>query len=97
MNAIEKHLSLLGFKAKDKVTGFEGIITSIAFDLYGCIQAILNSEMNKDGKLGDQYWFDISRLQIKSKKSVISQPNFTQGYQAEGKQGFAEKPIFNKI
>ena len=37
-------LKLLGLKVKDKVTGFTGIITSVSFDLYGCIQVIITPE-----------------------------------------------------
>ena len=34
------HLELLGQKVEDKVTGFRGVVTTISFDLYGCIQAV---------------------------------------------------------
>ena len=36
---IKKHLDLLGHKVKDKVSGFQGVVISMSFDLYGCIQA----------------------------------------------------------
>lgn len=32
-----KHIDLLGLKAEDKVTGFKGVITTLSFDLYGCV------------------------------------------------------------
>lgn len=89
---MNQHLSLLGMRVKDKVTGFTGVVTSIAFDLYGCIQAVINPGVDKDGKLQDQTWFDVGRLEIISDKPVIEQPNFESGRQAEGKQGPAEKP-----
>lgn len=89
---MNQHLSLLGMRVKDKVTGFTGVVTSIAFDLYGCIQAVINPGVDKDGKLQDQTWFDVSRLEIVRDNPVIQQPNFESGRQAEGKQGPAEKP-----
>ena len=36
---IKKHLDLLGHKVKDKVSDYTGVVISISFDLYGCIQA----------------------------------------------------------
>ena len=52
-----KPMELLGFRAEDRVTGFKGVVTSVSFDLYGCIQVALNPGMNKDGKLEDGHWF----------------------------------------
>jgi hypothetical protein len=93
---IKKHLSLLGLKVKDKVTGFTGIVTSVSFDLYGCIQAIVNPGMDKDGKQKDSHYFDINRLEIKSNKPVMDVPNFDYGAIANGEKGPAEKPRFIK-
>ena len=90
---VKEHLDKLGLKAIDKVTGFKGVIDSIAFDLYGCIQASLKPDIDKDGKIRESYWFDIARLRITSKETVMNPPNFDFGIQAEGKQGAAEKPF----
>lgn len=93
---VKKHLSLLGFRVRDKVTGFSGVVTSIAFDLYGCIQAIVNPGIGVDGKLGEQTWFDIARLEVVSQGTVMMPPDFDYGLVAEGLKGSAEKPAFNK-
>jgi hypothetical protein len=93
---VKKHLDLLGMKAEDKVTGFAGVITSISFDLYGCIQAIVNPGVDKDGKLKDQCWFDIARLKITGESPVMDRPDFQLGQLAEAKKGPAEKPAFTK-
>lgn len=93
---IQKHLSLLGKRVRDKVTGKEGVVASVGFDLYGCIQAIVNPGMEKDGKLGDSIWFDVSRLEIKSDIPVMDPPNYIFGPVAEGLKGPAEKPAFSK-
>lgn len=89
---IKQHLELLGMTVEDRVTGFKGIVASVSFDLYGCIQAIVNPGMEKSGKLGEQVWFDVNRLKVISKGPVMNRPDFDFGPQADGKQGPAEKP-----
>ena len=93
---VKIHLNLLGMKVEDKVTGFKGVVASISFDLYGCVQAIVNPGADKDGKLMEQCWFDVSRLALASDEPVMERPDFEYGPQAEGKQGAAEKPMFMK-
>lgn len=89
---VQKHMSKLGFKAKDKVTGFEGVITSVAFDLYGCIQYIVCPFAASEGKLESSRYFDVARVEVKGKKPVMPQPDFVDGPVAEGRKGPAEKP-----
>jgi hypothetical protein len=93
---VKKHLDLLGMTAEDKVTGFKGVIASISFDLYGCIQAIINPGIDKDGKLKDQCWFDIGRLKITGKSPVMDRPDFQPSPVPGQKKGPAEKPAFTK-
>jgi len=89
---IKKNLDLLGLKAKDKVTSLSGVIESISFDLYGCIQAVIRPDtLDKDGKIQEGRWIDVARLKIINKKPVMDVPNFDYGIQAEGKQGPADK------
>lgn len=89
---VKKHLGMLGLKVKDRVTGYKGVVASIGFDLYGCVQAIVNPGADKTGKLQDSQWFDVSRLEVLDAKPVMPLPNFEYGPQAEGKQGAAERP-----
>lgn len=89
----ELHFKLLGLKVKDSVTGFKGVVTGLCFDLYGCIQAVVTPPVDKDGKTFDGRWFDITRLEILSKKPVMELPDFAQGYVSEGKKGCADKSI----
>lgn len=77
---------------RDKVTGFSGIVASVGFDLYGCIQAIVNPGLDKDGKMKDSVWFDVGRLEKTGGNRVMSPPDFEDGQQAQGLQGPAEKP-----
>lgn len=53
----------LGLRAKDKVTGFEGVITGRAQYLTGCDQYVLVPQ-HKDGQLQKSEWFDEGRLEI---------------------------------
>jgi hypothetical protein len=53
-----------GKKAKDKVTGFEGIITAKCLYMYGCSQYLLTPPIDKDGKKRDGEWFDTGRIEI---------------------------------
>lgn len=93
---VNEHLNKLGLKVKDRVTGFSGVVTSIAFDLYGCIQALVHPGINSDGVVKDQSWFDIARLEVVCFDRVMNRPNFEYGDVANGLKGPAEKPAFNK-
>lgn len=96
MSQPQVHLSLLGLRVRDRVSGFEGVVASVCFDLYGCIQAIVHPGLQADGKLGDQSWFDVNRLEIVSAEPVMNRPNFEFGEVAKGNKGAAEKPAFGK-
>jgi hypothetical protein len=93
MDTYRKHIELLGYKAQDKVTGYKGVIDSVCFDLYGCVQVSLKPPMDKDGKIQSGHWFDVTRLEINTKKRIVDMPNFYEGYVAEGRKGPAEKPV----
>jgi hypothetical protein len=98
MTNVQKHLELLGKRVADKVIGYTGVVTTVAFDLYGCIQIFINPGLDKDGKLKEGNWFDIARFEVLSDTPVMQRPNFETGPQAEGMQGAAEKTAmqFNK-
>lgn len=87
----KRHIELLGFKATDKITGLEGVIDSVCFDLYGCIQVSIKPQTVKDGKVAEGYWMDVTRVTIDTAKRVVDLPNFYEGYVAEGRKGPAEK------
>lgn len=93
MSQAEKYIKhLLGRKVEDRVTGIKGVVTSISFDLYGCVQALVTPYAKEDGSLGESWWFDVTRLIIKSKRLVMDIPDYNAGYIAEGKSGCAYKP-----
>ena len=90
---IKKHFNLLGYKVKDKVSDFEGVVISVSFDLYGCIQAdVRPMGLGKDGKIIVGQWLDVSRLEIVSEQPLMDVPDFEYGVIAEGKKGPANLP-----
>ena len=75
---MNEHMKLLGHKVKDAVTGFEGVVESICFDLYGCVQAIVRPPLDKKKpqELGDARYFDTKRLTAISSKPIMAVPSF---------------------
>ena len=91
---IKEHLNLLGHKVKDKVSDFEGVVISISFDLYGCIQAdVRPTTLNKDNNIIMGSWLDVNRLIVLTKKPLMDAPNFEYGDIAKGKKGPANLPM----
>jgi hypothetical protein len=76
MKQLEPHLDLLGRSARDRVTGFEGVITSVSFDLYGCIQVAISPRVDKDGKLPDGRWLDVHRVESLGGERSMPVPDF---------------------
>lgn len=68
-------VNLLGHKAKDKVTGFSGVITTVCFDLYGCVQAALTPASVDNKAPESSNWYDVNRLII-SDERVMPVPSF---------------------
>lgn len=73
---MNEYLKLLGLKVKDRVTGLEGVVTSICFDLYGCVQALVHPGLDKEGKARDLCWYDCNRLEVLDAEPVMPQPRF---------------------
>lgn len=61
----------LGQRAKDVITGFEGIVLATMQHLTGCNQVcILPQTLDKDGKRRDGEWFDDSRVEVLDDKPI---------------------------
>lgn len=92
---IKKHMKLLGLKVKDRVTGFSGIVTTVSFDLYGCIQVAVTPAAfgESKGELKTGMWFDVTRLIILDENPVMELPDFKKGYVGTGKKGCADKTM----
>ena len=57
----------LGAKAKDKITGFDGIIIGRADHITGCNTYGLKPKINKDGEIKEAEWFDEGMIVITGK------------------------------
>lgn len=66
MQNVQEFLDLLGYRAKDRVTGFSGVITSVVFDLFGCIQVSLCTGIDDKGLVPERgsLWFDTNRIEV---------------------------------
>ena len=54
----------LGVKAKDKITGFEGVVTGTCQWLTGCDQVCIKPlKVTKDNGLPEGHWFDVGQVQ----------------------------------
>lgn len=94
---MKKYLDILGHKVSDKVTGFNGVAVSVSFDLYGCIQVVVNPGLSSDGKPMDSHWFDFNRLQIVDLNPVMKRPDYEKTMTEEGminaQHGCSDKPL----
>ena len=68
--------NFLGYVVKDKVSGMTGVVTSLSFDLYGCVQMLVRPQIDKEGKLPEAHWFDLSRLEKTNDNRVIEPIGF---------------------
>lgn len=89
MSNVTNALKYLGTQQRDVVTGFAGVVTSVCFDINGCIQAALKPPMDKEGKVPDGLWFDLDRLRQNGK--AVMKP-FPYDVPREFVAGPAEKP-----
>lgn len=63
----------LGLTAKDKVTGFTGVITSRIEYINGCIQYCVKPKMMEAGKMPDGEYLDEQQIEIVEGEVKIEQ------------------------
>lgn len=92
-NVLQRHVDLLGCHVCDRVTGFSGVVTSVGFDLYGCVQAIVQPKATGED-LKDSRWFDVNRLEVTGADRAMPVPSFAHLLSTDGvhEKGPAEKP-----
>lgn len=74
---IDATINMLGLKGRDRVTGFRGTITSVCFDLYGCVQMSLSPDAKEgDDDLKHGHWFDVSRVVVADEERAMPVPDF---------------------
>jgi hypothetical protein len=83
-------LAMLGERARDRVSGMEGMVDSVCFDAYGCVQASLAQRVGQDGKIPEGRWFDVKRLELIGQR-VIDDPGFV-SVAVGNENGPADKP-----
>ena len=89
---MKEGMQLLGLKVREVVTGFSGVVTSVSFDLYGCVQALVSPGV-KDGKLGDQVWFDVKRLMVSDLEPVMAVPDFAEVPGGQALSQYQSQPV----
>ena len=92
---IQETINLLGKRGRDKITGVEGVVECVTFDLYGCVQIILRQKVKEDGKIPASGWLDVQRIVVQDDERVMNVPDFNAVAvkPAEYPNGPAEKPI----
>ncbi len=60
----------LGDRAKDKISGFEGIVCAITNWISGCKRITISPEKLKDGVLIDNCSFDIEMIEVINPEEV---------------------------
>ncbi len=71
----------LGDEVKDVVTGFQGVAIAKCDWLYGCTRITVQPPVGKDGKVPDNYTFDMPSLRIIKRAKVKRASNDTGGSQ----------------
>ncbi len=67
----------LGDRVKDKITGFEGIVTAEINYMYGCHQFQVTPEIDENGNQRKHDWIDEPQLDIlKKSNKTKSKPKF---------------------
>ncbi len=91
---IQGTIDLLGKRGRDKITGIEGLVESVTFDLYGCVQLCLRQVVKEDGKINDAMWMDVQRIEVQDSPRVMDVPDFTAAVTKpeDFSHGPAEKP-----
>lgn len=69
----------LGAKARDKVTGYTGVINAVSRWLNGCNRYVVQAPVDKDGKIPDGHTFDEENLEILEEEVIKDKPVKTGG------------------
>lgn len=64
----------LGDLAKDRISGFVGIVTGRGEYIYGCVQILLAPREVREGKPCDSHWFDEGRCEV-VEAGVVAKPD----------------------
>ena len=70
---------IIGKVVRDKVTGYQGIVTGRTTWLNGCARVIVQSQKLHEGKPVDSQWFDQPQVEIVDVKGLKRQSVKTGG------------------
>lgn len=97
-NSDAPSLATLGRWGQDRVTNFEGTVSSIQFHLSGKTEFALSPRVDKEGKYPDGKWFDSKRVSLIGDQRAMEPPKFDQAtttipvHPHDHTHGPAEKP-----
>lgn len=99
MASMETLVGVLGIRVQDMATGLIGVVTSVSFDLSGCLQVLIAPPAKEDGTLPERAWFDIGRVQMLNR--VVDAPGFSaytlpKEKREDGVRGTEPKPVSSK-
>lgn len=60
----------MGKTARDRITGFKGVVTAYAQYISGCHQILLCPPVKEDGSAIDGRWFDTDRLELQDNPQI---------------------------
>lgn len=66
---------MIGRTAKDKVTGFAGIVTGVVYYITGCHQALVVPKVKEIHEMPNGQWIDVQRLDCNREEPVIEIDN----------------------
>lgn len=61
----------LGVRARDRISGFEGVVTGRCEYITGCNQALLSPTVGANGDAREPHWFDEQRLVITDEARLV--------------------------
>lgn len=64
----------LGSKVRDTLTGFSGVATARTVYLYGCVRITITPTDLRDGKPGEDHWFDEQRVEVLEEREPAVSP-----------------------
>jgi hypothetical protein len=71
-------INLLGKKARDRISGMTGVVSSIGFELCdNNMRAAISPPVDKDGKHVDGRWMSVSRIEVVGDEQVMPVPAFS--------------------
>lgn len=62
---------MIGRTAKDKVSGFTGVVTGVVYYITGCNQALVFPKVKEPHEMPTGQWIDVQRLECNREEQVI--------------------------